>query len=138
MAVTPNSIVTPQKINCSVAVLTAANTVYTDAPTNTVLVFTAGADGARVTRITSMPRATCTATIIDLFRDGDGTGTTKRLIHRQLQGAQTINTTTAAPKGDFGYTEAVPLILDPGEKLYASITVALTDGFVVSVEGADY
>lgn len=138
MAVTPNSIVTPQTINVSTGVVTAANTTYGDTPTNTVTIFTAGADGARVTRMTCLPRATCTATLIDIFRDSDGSGTTKRLIQRRLQAAQTIDTTTAATSTDFGYTEAAPLILRANEKLYASMSVALAGGIVVNVEGSNY
>jgi hypothetical protein len=138
MAVTPNSIVTPQTINASTGVVTAANTTYGDTPTNTVQIFVAGADGARVTRMTCLPRATCTATLIDIFRDSDGSGTTKRLIQRRLQAAQTIDTTTAAASSDFGYSEAAPLILRANEKLYASMTVALAGGIVVNVEGSNY
>jgi hypothetical protein len=138
MPVTPNSIVTPQTINVSTGVVTAANTTYSDSPTNTVTIFTAGPDGARVTRMTCLPRATCTATLIDIFRDNDGSGTVRRLIQRRLQPAQTIDTTTVCPTVDFGYSEASPLILRANEKLYASMTVALAGGIVVNVEGSNY
>jgi hypothetical protein len=138
MPVTPNSIVTPQTINVSTGVVTAANTTYGDTPTNTVQIFAAGPDGARVTRMTCVPRATCTATLIDIFRDNDGSGTVRRLIQRRLQPAQTIDTTTVCPTVDFGYSEAAPLILRANEKLYASMTVALAGGIVVNVEGSNY
>jgi hypothetical protein len=138
MAVTPNSIVTPQTINVSTGVVTTANTTYGDSPTNTVQIFSAGPDGARITRMTCVPRATCTATLIDIFRDNDGSGTVRRLIQRRLQAAQTIDTTTVCPTTDFGYTEAAPLILRANEKLYASMTVALAGGIVVNVEGSNY
>lgn len=138
MAVTPNSIVTPQTINVSTGVVTTANTTYSDSPTNTATIFTAGPDGARVTRMTCVPRATCTATLIDIFRDNDGSGTVRRLIQRRLQPAQTIDTTTVCPTTDFGYSEANPLILRANEKLYASMTVALVGGIVVNVEGSNY
>lgn len=138
MAVTPNSIVTPQRPKTSTGVLTVANTTYTDTPTNSVQIFQAGADGARVTRITSIPRATCTAMLIDIYRDGDGSGSAKRLIQRRSQAAQTIDTTTACPTNDFGYSEGTPILLQANEKLWASMTVSLAGGMVINVEGADY
>ena len=138
MAVTPNSIVTPQRPKTSTGVLTAANTTYTDTPTNSVVIFSAGADGARVTKISSIPRATCTAMLIDIYRDGDGSGSAKRPIQRRSQAAQTIDTTTACATNDFGYSDAAPLLLQANEKLWASMTVALAGGMVINVEGADY
>lgn len=138
MAVTPNSIVTPQKINTGNGVLTTANTTYTDTPTNSVLIFTAGADGSRITRITSLPRGTCTATNIDLYRSSDLAGTIKRFIDRKTQAAQTIDATTACPKNDFGYNESSPILLEANETLWASMTVTLAAGMVINVEGSDY
>ena len=51
MPVTANSIITPQTPQTSNAACSAANTTYTTSPTNTVLLITAGANGARVTRV---------------------------------------------------------------------------------------
>ena len=76
MAVTANSIITPQAPKAAANVATTANSTYTSAPTNTVVIFTAGANGARVTRISAIARATVTATELQLFRDTDGTSPT--------------------------------------------------------------
>jgi hypothetical protein len=76
--------------------------------------------------------------LIDIFRDNDGSGTVRRLVQRQLQAAQTIDTTTVCPTTSFGYSESNPLILRANEKLYASMTVALAGGIVVNVEGSNY
>jgi hypothetical protein len=136
MAVTPNSIVTPQTINTGTAVCTTANTTYSDTPTNSVLLFTAGANGSRLTKITALARATVTATECQLFRSSDG-GTTKRFFDSALMAAYTVAATTKQTKADFGYTDLAPLILEPGEQIYAAIGVTNT-GIVFNAEGADY
>jgi hypothetical protein len=137
MPVTANSIITPQSPKASANVATTANTNYTSAPTNTVVIFTAGANGARVTRISAIARATVTATELQLFRDTDGTGTNKWLFNSRLMSAYTVAQTTGNTPTDFGYSDANPVILAAGEKLYGAIGVSNT-GVVFQVEGADY
>ena len=61
MAVTANSIITPQAPQSSNAACSAANTNYTTNPPNTVLLATAGPNGARVTRISAVPLETLTS-----------------------------------------------------------------------------
>lgn len=138
MPVTPNSIITPQAIRSDGGVPVTANTTMTDSPTNTVVIFTAGANGARVTRVSAIPRATVTATQLQLYRDKDGSGTVKRFFKSKLMAAYTMAATTEAPDVDFGYSDANPLILAPGEKIYAAIGVSLANGIAFTVEGADY
>lgn len=135
MAGTPNSIITPQAPRSSNALVTTANTTYTTAPTNTVALFTAGANGSRVTRIGAIPQATVTAAQLQLFRSRDA-GTTKYVFGSALQAAYTMATTTAAPATDFGYSDDNPLILSPNEVLYAASSVTQTVAF--NAEGADY
>ena len=130
MAVTPNSIVTPQTPQATnVGLSTTANTAYT-APTNTTLVLTAGANGARLTKLKAIPCATVTATQIQLFRSTDA-GTTRRFTNSALMAAYTMAQTTAAPQTDFGYADATPLILQPNEQLYMAVGVA---GVQINVE----
>lgn len=137
MAVTANSIITPQAAKASTGVCTTANTTYSDTPTNTVTIFTAGANGARVTKITAIARANVTATELQLYRDGDGTGTAKRLFNSKAMGAYTVAQTTANTPTDFAYSEDAPIILAANEKIYAAIGVSNT-GIVFTAEGADY
>lgn len=140
MAVTPNSIVTPQSVQANTVVCTAANSDYDDVPANAgSALITAGANGARVTRIVAIPRGTVTATQLQLYRDVDGTGTTKHLFDSALMSAYTMAQTTAiSAETDFGYSDANPLILAPGEKVYPAIGVALAAGVVFVAEWADY
>lgn len=133
---TANSIITPQTPRSSTGVCTTANSTYTDTPTNAVAIFTAGAAGSRVTRITALARATPTATELQLFRSLDA-GTTKRFFKSALMGAYTVAQTTANVGTDFGYSDDNPLILAANEIIYAAIGVTNT-GVVFSAEGSDY
>jgi len=221
MAVTPTSIVTPQRPFTATAVATTANPTYTDTPTNTVLlarqdllppspftvvnasptvtvlhpdhglftgmqitvsgaaavggitpsgaytvtVLTAdtytvthgsnatsgatgggsavlaqlartSANGARITRLTALARATNTATELQLYVSNDG-GTTKRLIRSTLMAAYTVAQTTGQTAVDMGYSDSSPLILAASETLYVGIGVTNT-GIVFRAEGFGY
>ena len=137
MPVTANSIITPQTLKSGTAVCTTANSNYSDTPTNSQVLVTAGANGARLTKITALARATVTATELQLYRDGDGTGTLKRLFGSKAMAAYTVAQTTANAATDFGFSDANPVILAAGEKLYAAIGVSNT-GIVFAAEWADY
>lgn len=114
----------------------ACATITGDAPTNTVLLLTAGADGALLTRLFAMPRATVTASSLLLFTSSDA-GTTKRLIDSELMAAFTVVATTAIPETSFAnYSESSPLRLTAGEQLYVGNQVA--GNVVFRAEVMDY
>lgn len=116
----------------------AAGSITGDAPTNTVELLTAGADGAILTRLTAIPRATVTASSLLLYVSNDG-GTTKRLIDSALMAAFTVATTTAIAVTTFStYTETAPLRLAAGDKLYVGSQVALASGIVFRAEYTDF
>lgn len=121
------------------AVTTAAcASINGDTPTNTVLLLTAGADGALLTSLNAMPRATVTPSNLLLFASSDS-GTTKRLIDSELMSAHTVATTTAIPETTFGrYSETTPLRLAAGESLYVGNQVVLADGVVWSARYTDF
>lgn len=137
MAVTANSIITPQTPKAACVTTTTSNTTYTDGPTNTATLLTAGANGARVTRIRSIPRATVAATSLQLYMSTDG-GTTKKLIDSKLMSAHTVATTTAISTTDWGYSDSNPLILPANAILYVAQAVTLADGIDTFAEWADY
>lgn len=119
-------------------VATAVATVTNDTPTNTVELLTAGADGAILTRLSAIPRATVTASSLVLFISNDS-GTTKRLIDSELMAAQTLATTTAVTETFFGtYTDSAPLRLAAGDKLFVGTQVALAGGIVFRAEYMDF
>ena len=121
------------------AVATAAVAgLATDAPTGAVLLGTAGAEGAIVTRLAAMPRATATASSLVLFLSKDG-GTTMRLIDSELMSAHTVATTTAIPETVFAnISDSTPLRLEAGDKLFVGSQVALASGIVFSAQWMDY
>ena len=126
---------TPQTAN---AVCTGVATVTDDNPSNTQLLLTAGSDGAILTRLTAIPRATVTASSLALWISKDG-GTTKRLVDSVLMAAATVNTTTAIAVTTFTtYSESAPLRLAAGDKLYVGSQVALASGIVFRAEYTDF
>jgi hypothetical protein len=119
------------------AVVTAVATL-TDTPSNTVLLVTAGSDGAILTRLTAIPRATVTASSLVLFISKDS-GTTQRLIDAELMAAYTMATTTLVPETTFSlYTETTPLRLEAGDRLYVGSQVALAGGIVFRAEFTNF
>ena len=117
---------------------TAASVITTSAPTNTVLVGTAGADGAILTKLTAIPRATVTASALYLFISQD-TGTTKLLVDSALMAAYTLATTTDnVPTVFDAITETTPIRLEAGDQLYVATAVALADGIVFNAEWTDF
>lgn len=126
MAVTPNSIITPQAVKSASAVCTAAKTTYGDA-TNAVKLLTPGPNGAVLYGLKAVPRATVTATQLQLYRSPDN-GTTMFLIGSALMAAYTMAQTTAAPVTDLGFSEVSPLRLGASDTLWIAIGVALAGG----------
>lgn len=127
---------TPKTLTAVAA--SAISGIGTDTVTNTVLIATAGPDGAIVTRLTAMPRATATASSLALFLSKDN-GVTQRLIDSELMAAYTLASTTAIPETAFGnISETTPLRLEAGDKLYFGSQVALAAGIVAKTEWTDF
>lgn len=137
MAVTPNSIVTPQGPRSANAICATANTDYSDAAANAVKLLAAGPNGGRLTRLQAIPRATLSAMQLQVFRSTDG-GATRRLFRTQLAPAQTMSATTEMAISDFGYSDANALMLSADEELYVGIGVAAASGVCFTAEWGDY
>lgn len=123
------------------AIITAAlQNVATDAPTNAVLLVTAGAEGAIVPRLGAMLRATlATATGLVLFISRDQ-GATIRPKASVTMPAQSIAATAGLIETDFTkFSEQRPLRLGPGERLYIGSMVAPpTGGIAVHGDIVDF
>lgn len=137
MAVTANSIITPQTPRSASAVAATANTDRASTAANAVVLWTAGANGSRITRVTAIPRASVTATELQLFRSTDG-GATRIYLKSKTMALFTVVNTAVNPETDFGYSDVNPLILGANEILYCGIAVALASGIAFTAEGADY
>lgn len=135
MAVTPNNIITPQAVKTANAVCTAAKTTYADA-TNAVKLVTPGPNGAVLYGLKAAPRATVTATQLQLYRSPDN-GATLYLIGSALMAAYTLAQTTAVPQTDFGYSEAAPLRMAAGDTLWIGAGVALAAGIAFDAQYED-
>lgn len=120
------------------AVATLAAVVTSDAPTNTVLIATAGADGALLTKLSAIPRDTVTASALYLFISADS-GTTKRMVDSALMAAFTVAATTDNKPTIFdAITETTPIRLEAGDELYVGSAVALASGIVFNAEWTDF
>lgn len=127
-----------QTLKTATAVATVAVAALgTDSPTNTLLLVTAGADGAILTKLTATPRATNTASDLVLFISKDG-GTIKRFIDSALMSAHTQAATTVTPVTEFSYSETTPFRLEAGDELYVGSQVALAGGIVFRAEFTDF
>jgi hypothetical protein len=139
MAVTANSIITPQTPKSATVNLPsgATNSTYTVSPTNSVLLVTAGASGGRLTKLQAIPCATvATADQVQAFRDNGTAGVSKFFFDSAAIATYTMAQSTEAPTTDFGYSDDNPLILQPNERIY------MAQGQSVSInvlaEWADY
>jgi len=135
MAVTPNNIITPQAVKTANAVTTAAKTTYADS-TNAVKLVTPGPNGAVLYGLKAIPRATATATQLQLYRSPDN-GTTLYLIGSALMAAYTMAQTTAAPATDFGFSETAPLRIAAADTLWVGAGVALAGGIAFDAQYED-
>ena len=138
MALTANSIMTPQAPKSAYVIYATAQATYppTTNPTNTSLLLTAGANGARLTRLKGVPQETTGgAYVLQVFRSNDG-GTTKYMAATAAGASDTVSSTDAPVEIDFGFSDDNPMILAANEKLYVAPSIAKTFCFVA--EYADY
>lgn len=138
MAVTPNSFISPQAVKSQATVVDTANTDYDDAPSaNVKVIYQAGANGGFLTYVGVTPRVNCAATQIQLYRDGDGSGTALRLFKSGVTEAYVFGTGTKAPTLDMGFDDDLrKRRLAPNEKVYGGI--GLSTAFVFDAEGEDF
>ncbi len=110
--------------------LTGASSLADDGALNTVKLMTAGADGALVTSVRAIPRATVTATQAAIFiRKATDVGTMRKFLTSVLVPAQSVSTTAAVTEYAFSlFSEASPLRLEAGDELYVGLAVAQASG----------
>ncbi len=132
MAVTANSIITPQGVQTAQAACTAAKTTYTDA-TNAVLLLTAGANGGVLYGMSARPRGTTGGGgRVDVFTSLNGA--TLAFINSANFAAYTQSTTAAPVPSDLGYTETTPRRLAPLEQIWVATSIAPTNAVVVDAQ----
>jgi hypothetical protein len=137
MSTTPDTVVLPVTPLSRTAVLTLAETTF-NTPTNVVdLLLTAdNVNGARITKLYAIPRATIgTANNIQLYKR---VGSTYTLIDSALMATVTPSASVANTKTDFGLTIDSPMELESGVGLAAAMGQAVANGVVVRLEGGLY
>lgn len=118
------------------AIATAAKTTYNDAA-NAVKLCDADTDGSLLKALSACPRATVTATMLQLYRSPDN-GTTMQLIDSALMPAHTVAVTTAIQKTSFGsISDTTPIRLAAGDSLWVGAAVALAGGIVFTGQVED-
>jgi len=116
---------------------TGAASLLDDNPSNTILLITAGTNGALVQNISVIPRATNTAHVMSLFLSKDS-GTTKKLLSQVVVAAQTLTTTVAQVEYAFtSATETAPLRLEAADRLYVGLSVTQSNGINVIGKSVD-
>jgi hypothetical protein len=137
MAVTANSIITPQTPFSRTAVATTAEVAF-NAPTTTVTLLDRAdnTNGARITRLVAIPRSTIgTANNVQVYTYD---GTTKVLVDSALMATVTPGASVANAKTDFGYSDDNPLTVRPGHGLEVAIGLSVANGVAVRAEGGFY
>jgi len=126
-----------QNTKTGFAEATTAGVVTSDTPTETLLVATAGSDGALLSSLTATPRDTVTATALYFFVKKAAAA--KFLSGSVLMAAHTVAATTAIPVTTFSeISQSKPLRLEAGDTVFVSIGVNITNGIVFTAEWTDF
>lgn len=111
----------------------------TNTVTGAILLATAGAEGAIVSKLTAILRDTVTASSLMLFLVKSATPTIYLPVDSELMAAYTAAVTTATPETAFtNISPDSPMRLEAGDKLYVGSKVALASGIVFYAEWMDY
>ena len=125
------------------ALLQTANTAK-DGTGTTALLFTAGADGARIERVRAKAIGTNVATVLRLFLNNGGDPATAA--NNNLYAEKTIAATTLSEVAELALNEfpnttdptGFPLVLPAGYRLYATIGTTVAAGLRVTAIGSTY
>jgi hypothetical protein len=136
MTVTPNAVITAQAVQTAQAVVTSAKITYTD-NANSVLLLTAGPNGSIVYGVTALPQgALASTTKVMLFRSQDGI--LLSYIRSVLVNAYATDAAATIPTiADIGFTEASPLRLKAGDKLFVGVFAAAANGIAIDCQYED-
>lgn len=120
--------------------LTGSNSLLDDMPQNTHLLMSAGLDGALVTGLSAIPRATCTASQVSVFirKAGDPVGR-QRLLFSEAMSAQTVSTNGKVHRTVFAdISESTPLRLQANDELYVGLGASQANGVVFHAHFIDF
>lgn len=120
--------------------LIGAQSLADGEPLNTVLLMSAGEEGALVTSLFALARGTNTATQASIFiRKSSDPATKRTLMGTVAIAPQSITGTTQINRHQFDLaSDAVPLRLGPGDELYFGIATGQTHGVVAHAIYTDF
>ena len=125
------------------ALLQTANTAK-DGTGATQLIFTAGADGARVERIRIKPVGTNVATVVRIFinNGSDPASAANNVLYAEKTiAANTLSEAAESVLNELPTitdTTAFPLVLPPSYRLYATIGTTVAAGIRITAIGSTY
>ena len=125
------------------ALLQTANTAK-DGTGATQLIFTAGADGARVERIRIKPVGTNVATVVRIFinNGSDPASAANNVLYAEKTiAANTLSEAAESVLNELPTitdTTALPLVLPPSYRLYATIGTTVAAGIRITAIGSTY
>ena len=125
------------------ALLQTANTAK-DGTGATQLIFTAGADGARVERIRIKPVGTNVATVVRIFinNGSDPASAANNVLYAEKSiAANTLSEAAESVLNELPTitdTTAFPLVLPPSYRLYATIGTTVAAGIRITAIGSTY
>ena len=128
---------TPKTLTAAIS--TPLGGPITESPTGTKPIVTAGPNGAVVTSISAMPRATATASSLVLFLVKASGDTSVRPIDSVLMPAYTQAATTAIPVTSFSsISNDNPMRLEAGDKLYVGAQAVSSAEIVFTAKWMDF
>lgn len=118
--------------------LAALGGIGSGLPTDTVVLMTAGPNGAYVTKITAIPTGTVSAASIILFENSSAGNNILWPVDSELMPAYTQAVTTALPETNFGnISPQTPKRVGPGLRLEIGCEIAQASGIAYHVEWED-
>jgi len=131
------------QIEWNSTLIKTANTAK-DGTGTTYLIFTAGADGARVERIRARAAGTNVATVLRLFinNGSDPASAANNILYAEMtMAATTLSEAATLALYEFPNTidtTVCPIVLPAGYRLYVTIGTTVATGYYVSAIGSSY
>lgn len=126
--VAPNNPVSPKVLTANTAL---------DGTGTTVLIFTAGANGALIESIRIVPLGANAATVVRIFKNNGSDPSVAANNGLYLEARFLVSSLSQTQEG-LSRTIPVNKAINAGHKLYASVGTGVSAGFIIHVEAGDY
>lgn len=137
MALTPNSIITPQTPNVTVGQTIATANTAKDGTGTVVTLYTAGTNGSKLGDLRISYTGTCVASVLRLFLNNGGSTATAGNNSLILSVPIPANTMTAEISTQPDFTVAIGMTIPAGYKLTAALGVTVAAALALCASGGD-